>query len=136
MPSSNIKIITICGSMKFKNEMLEAYQDLSLAHNLVFLPVFMNRSIADIHEKALLKDIHIEKIEKSDIIVVVNVDGEIGEDTAYEIRRASSLGKKIVFMYQKYKLKDRYAGDPPCYDYELSDTYKQLIIPSKVVLIK
>lgn len=131
MQSDSIKVITICGSMKFKEEMLEAYQELSLAHHLVFLPVFMDH-VPDKSEKAILKDIHTEKIERSDTIVVINCDGEIGDDTMFEIRRACTLGKRIIFRYGKQKLPSRYAGDPPAYDYTYSDTYKQLITPSRI----
>lgn len=46
-------------------------------------------------EKVTLDRVHLAKIDNSDAIVVLNVDGYIGESTALEIEHAKATGKKI-----------------------------------------
>lgn len=49
-------------------------------------------------EKELLDDIHKIKIDMSDAIFVLNVDGYVGPSTASEIAYANRSGKNIYFM--------------------------------------
>lgn len=113
------KIITVCGPLKFKDEIMKTYTELSLAHNIVFIPVFDIDDLKenDFYRIAILTDIHLEKISMSDAIVVVNQDGYFGEATAMEIRRAATLAKRIVFKFGKDGV---------------TDTYKQLLNPPKI----
>lgn len=48
-------------------------------------------------EYSLIDKIHKEKIKLSDAILVVNVDGYIGNSTKNEIEYAKSLNKEIIY---------------------------------------
>ena len=43
-------------------------------------------------------ELHFQKIEMSDAIFVVNVDGYIGESTRKEIEYAKSLDKEVMYL--------------------------------------
>ena len=45
-----------------------------------------------------LKKVHLDKIAKSDIIIIINVDGYIGETTKEEIEYAEKLNKEIIYL--------------------------------------
>lgn len=93
-------IITICGSTKFKNEMLNVASELTLNGNIVLMPfVFAHcgDKITD-RQKSLLVKLHFEKIQMSDAIYVVNINNYIGESTRNEIKYAKKLGKIIVYL--------------------------------------
>ena len=96
-----MKIITICGSHKFKNEMVKIAEELTLQGNCVLTPIDLTRSGQDAYtaeEISTLKAMHKEKIRLSDAIFVVNVDGYIGDSTRSEIEYARSLGKDVLFF--------------------------------------
>lgn len=48
--------------------------------------------------KAMLDDMHKQKIDMSDEIFVINVNGYIGESTKNEIEYAKKNGKKINYL--------------------------------------
>ena len=48
--------------------------------------------------KEMLDDIHKRKIDMSDEIFVINVDGYIGESTRSEIEYAAAHGKSIRYL--------------------------------------
>ena len=93
-------IITICGSTKFKNEMLNTAKELTLNGNIVLMPFVFTHcddKITD-EQKLLLDHLHFKKIKMSDAIFVVNVNNYIGESTKNEIKYAKKLGKIIVYL--------------------------------------
>lgn len=95
-----MKVITICGSYKFKKEMVLAAEKLTLEGNCVLMPNELSRSSKDDYskEEALIIDkMHKEKIKLSDAIFVVNVDGYIGSSTKSEIEYAKNLNKEIMY---------------------------------------
>lgn len=96
-----MKIITVCGSLKYKNEVLDCAFKLQLKGNVVMTPIFPenieNYNLSE-SDYEMLKQIHKEKIKLSDAIYVVNVDGYIGNSTKKEIEYASSLNKKIIYL--------------------------------------
>ena len=95
-----MKVITICGSYKFKKEMINIAEKLTLEGNCVLMPNELSRNSKDDYtlEEALMIDkMHKEKIKLSDAIVVVNVDGYIGSSTKNEIEYAKSLNKEIIY---------------------------------------
>ena len=94
------KIVTICGSMKYKNIMLEKALELQLKNKYVVLqPVYGldNYSYSDL-DKKVLSELHFNRINISDAIYVVNVDGYIGESTKKEIEYACKLGKEVIYL--------------------------------------
>ena len=95
------KIITICGSSKFKEEILKASEDLTMQNYIVFIDsVFVHANNIEItpEEKLQLDLLHKDKILMSDAIYVVNKDGYIGESTKLEIEFAKKHNKEIIYM--------------------------------------
>lgn len=102
---SNVKnkynIITLCGSIKFKTEFMKVQEKLTLEGNIVFTPNFFNNiKKEEINEKTkkMLDEMHRQKIDMSDEIYVINLDGYIGESTKSEIEYAKAKGKKISYL--------------------------------------
>ena len=94
-----MKIITLCGSLKFKKEMMEIAEKMALDGNCVLTPVYPvleNYKRTD-RQLELLKEAHLKKIELSDSILVVNINNYIGNSTNLEIEYAQKLGKEIIY---------------------------------------
>ena len=94
-----MKIITICGSLKFQTEMMIESQRLALKGNCILTPIYPVLDNIEITKKQLqlLKVEHFKKIELSDSIYVINKDNYIGESTKLEIEYAKSLNKEIIY---------------------------------------
>ena len=94
-----MKIITICGSLKFQTEMMIESQRLALKGNCILTPIYPVLDDIEITKKQLqlLKVEHFKKIELSDAIYVINKDNYIGESTKLEIEYAKSLNKEIIY---------------------------------------
>ena len=101
-----MKIMTICGSLKFQKEMMIAAQKLSLEGYCVLTPIYPvieGIKITD-EQLKLLKEQHFKKIELSDAIVVINKDNYIGVSTKLEIEFAKELNKDILY-YSELNIK-------------------------------
>ena len=84
---NKIKVVTLCGSIKFWNKMQEINEKLALENEYVVIgltPCVTNRIFTE-HDKKLLGELHRAKIDLSDAIFVVNVDSYIRESTRGEI---------------------------------------------------
>lgn len=96
------KIITLCGSTRFKEQYLEAQKRLTLEGNIVISVGLFGHSGDDEvwteGAKAMLDDMHKRKIDLADEIFVVNVDGYIGESTRSEIEYAKANGKVVKYL--------------------------------------
>jgi len=94
-----MKVITLCGSMRYSDQMKKIARDLEGDEGYCVLqPVYKYQKKID--EFAELQNIyasHNKKIEISDAIYVVNIDGYIGEATKNEIAFAKSKGKEIIY---------------------------------------
>ena len=106
------KVITLCGYTKFKDEFLKAQKDLSLKGNIVIsvglfghsgdFEVWENMDEGTITKtKEMLDDMHKRKIDMSDEIFVINVNGYIGDSTKSEIEYAIKTGKKVNYLEDK-----------------------------------
>lgn len=94
-----MKVITICGSLKFQNEMMSVSEKLSLEGNCVFMPVYpVIKRKRNKEELDNLKKIHFKKVELSDAIFVINKDKYIGEGTNLEIESAKKSSKEILYL--------------------------------------
>ena len=94
-------VITLCGPVKFKDTFLEVYEKFTLNENIVLTPNFFNNiKKEDINPyiKKMLVEMHKQKIDMSDEIYVINVNGYIGENTKAEIEYAKLKGKKISYL--------------------------------------
>lgn len=95
-----MKVITVCGSYKFKKEMIEITEKMTLKGNCMLTPNELAKSDKNAYtkEEALMIDkMHKEKIKLSDAILVVNVNNYIGNSTKSEIEFAKSLNKEIIY---------------------------------------
>jgi hypothetical protein len=96
-----MKRITLCGSTKFKAEFEAINRQLSLEGNVVYSVAFFGHADnvpLTPEQKATLDEVHKRKIDNSDIIFVVDVDGYIGESTRSEIEYAESTGKRVTYL--------------------------------------
>lgn len=94
------KIVTICGSLRFINKIQEIAEFLELEKGwIVFAPIphTLDKALTD-QDKQLLGDIHKAKIDLSDAIFIVNIDGYLGEAVKKEIAYAKEKGKEIFFL--------------------------------------
>ena len=94
-------IITLCGSIKFKDEFMKVQEKLTLEGNIVFTPNFFNNIKKEEITKELKKmldEMHKQKIDMSDEIYIINVGGYIGDSTKSEIEYAKSKGKKVSYL--------------------------------------
>lgn len=79
------KVITLCGSTRFKEEFIKAQKDLTLQGNIVISVGLFGHSgdneVWTDDTKEMLDDMHKRKIDMADEIFVINVNGYIGEST-------------------------------------------------------
>ena len=105
------KVITLCGSTKFKDAFMKAQKELTLGGNIVIsVGVFGHSGDNEVWEgmdedaltktKIMLDDMHKRKIDKADEIYVINVDGYIGDSTKSEIEYAKEHNKNIRYLYE------------------------------------
>lgn len=96
----SIKVITICGSMRFSKEIMKIATELETSNGYcVIQPVYNSddKALNDYELKNVIKS-HYKKIDISDAIYVVNKGGYIGKSVAEEIEYAKSLNKEIMYM--------------------------------------
>lgn len=96
-----MKTYTICGSMRFEKEMKKLAYDLEIGKGYNILQcVYCEEDVVPTDEELLrLADAHFRKIDLSDGIYVVNIDGYIGESVKKEIEYAEKNGKEVVYHY-------------------------------------
>ena len=103
------KVITLCGSTRFKDEFMEAQKRLTLEGNIVIsVGLFGHSGDNEVWEnmdegtltktKEMLDDMHKRKIDMADEIFVINVGGYIGESTKSEIEYAIKTGKGVRYL--------------------------------------
>lgn len=92
-----MKIITVCGSLKFQNEIIKITEKMALQGNCMLSMVYPYKEAYTTEEKTLLGELHKERIRISDSVLIVNIDGYIGSSTKSEIEFAKSLNKEIIY---------------------------------------
>lgn len=95
-----MKTITVCGSLKYKNEIMQITEKIALQGNCMLSIVYPTKADKDAYtseEKELLGKMHQERIRLSDAILVVNIDNYIGESTKSEIKLAQNLNKEVIY---------------------------------------
>ena len=103
------KVITLCGSTRFKDEFMDSQKRLTLEGNIVIsVGLFGHAGDAEVWEnmdegtltktKEMLDDMHKRKIDMADEIYVINVGGYIGSSTKSEIEYANATGKGIRYL--------------------------------------
>ena len=96
------KVITLCGSTKFKEQFLEVQKQLTLKGYIVIsVGLFGHSGDNEVWKpgtKEMLDDMHKRKIDMADEIFVINVNRYIGESTKSEIAYAEETGKKVNYL--------------------------------------
>ena len=107
MKPSRPKIVCLCGSTRFS----EAFQEANLRETLaghIVLSIGTNlKSDAELFDhlpphalqslKDQLDELHLRKIDLADEVLILDVDGYIGESTSRERRYAQETGKTIRY---------------------------------------
>ena len=105
------KVITLCGSTRFKEQFMEAQKRLTLEGNIVIsVGLFGHAGDQEVWDgmdegtltktKEMLDDMLKRKIDMADEIYVINVGGYIGDSTRSEIQYAEEHGKNVRY-YQE-----------------------------------
>lgn len=94
------KVITLCGSVRFKEDFVRVQERLTLEGNIVISVEFFDGGGVTVTDalKSMLDDMHRRKIDLSDEIFVINKGGYIGPSTSSEIEYAKRSGKKVNYM--------------------------------------
>lgn len=96
------KVVTLCGSTRFKDAFLETQKRLTLEGNIVIsVGLFGHSGDEEVWTpgiKEMLDDMHRAKIDMADEIFVINVGGYIGSSTRSEIEYAKATGKNICYL--------------------------------------
>ena len=102
---NEFKVITLCGSTRFKDAFLEAQKRLTLEGNIVVsVGLFGHSGDEEVWKpgiKDMLDRMPLSKIDMADEIFVINVDGYIGESTKREISYALAHGKIVKYLRPK-----------------------------------
>ena len=102
------KVVTLCGSTRFKDQFMEAQKRLTLAGYIVIsVGLFGHAGDQEVWDgmdegtlsktKEMLDDMHKRKIDMADEIYVINVGGYIGDSTRSEIQYAEEHGKPVRY---------------------------------------
>ena len=96
------KVITLCGSTKFREEFLAEQKRLTLEGYIVIsVGLFGHSGDSEVwldETKVMLDDMHKRKIDMADEIFVINVGGYIGNSTRSEIEYAISTNKPVKYL--------------------------------------
>ena len=96
------KVVTLCGSTKFKDDFMRVQKELTLQGYIVISVGLFGHSGDDEVQaegtKEMLDDMHKRKIDMADEIFVINKNGYIGSSTKSEIEYAQSKGMPVTYM--------------------------------------
>lgn len=102
------KIVCLCGSTRFSEAYREANLRETLAGNIVLTIGCDMRTDGELFAaktpeereaiKSSLDDLHLQKIDMADEVLILNVGGYVGESTRREIQYAQERGKVIRWL--------------------------------------
>lgn len=106
------KVVTLCGSTRFKDEFVEAQKRLTLEGCIVIsVGLFGHAGDDEVWDgmdegtmsetKQMLDDMHKCKIDMADEVFVIDVDGYIGESTRSEIEYAHGKGVPVRYWSER-----------------------------------
>ena len=96
-----IKVITLCGSMKYIKSFRESEVILTRQGSVVLSPIFGEDVNITENDIKLFGEHHLRKIDLSDEIFVIDVDKYIGDSTRKEIEYAVISGKKVRYYSEE-----------------------------------
>lgn len=114
-PKNRPRIVCLCGSTRFIDIFRIANLKETIAGKIVLSIGCDTKSDADLLAAGLLTkeikiqldELHKRKIDISDEILVLSVDGYIGDSTKSEIEYAKSKGKSIRYWESEANSKDK-----------------------------
>ena len=93
-----MKVITLCGSMRFFKEMQEIARELETKCGYcVLTPIGGTNITLNEDEVEKLAKAHYKKIDISDAVYIVNIGGYIGESCSKELCYAQEHNKEIIY---------------------------------------
>lgn len=96
------KVVTLCGSTKFKEDFIKEQKRLTLEGCIVIsVGLFGHSGDDEVFTdgvKEMLDDMHKRKIDMADEIFVINKNGYVGKSTKSEIEYALKTNKKVNYM--------------------------------------
>ncbi len=103
-----MKVVTLCGSMKFLRQMQEIARDLEVKQGYcVLTPVGDETNKPCQKEIEILSQAHLKRIEISDAIYIVNIGGYIGEAVSMELHFAQEHKKEIIYHEKLFGRTDK-----------------------------
>lgn len=101
MASFIFPVVTICGSMRFYDQMLQVAEELTASGFIVLMPFIYHNNGVKTPDDAfaqMLDRMHLRKIDmSSEIIVCTGFSGYVGESTSREIEYARSNDKVVTY---------------------------------------
>ena len=98
---AKFRVVTLCGSTKFKEEFLNIQELLTKAGCVVLSVGFFSHTDnvpITKEQEEMLREMHRQKIDMADEIFVINKNGYIGENTRLEIEYALKQGKPVKYL--------------------------------------
>ena len=94
-----MKVVTICGSMKFASEMQKIATELETNNGWCVIQCVYGVDVLNPTQQEIdnIVNAHWKKIDISDAIYVVNIAGYIGNSTNNEIKYAIKKGKEVIY---------------------------------------
>ncbi len=96
------KVVTLCGSTKFKDDFMRVQKELTLQGYIVISVGLFghsgNNEVWAEDTKEMLDDMHKRKIDMADEIYIINKNGYIGSSTGSEIEYAKSKEIPVTYM--------------------------------------
>jgi hypothetical protein len=114
------KVVCLCGSTRFQDAFIKANRDETLkGHIVLSVGMFGHQEGIDMNGpiKADLDRLHLDKIDLADEVLVLDVNGYIGESTTREISHARKTGKPVRYLSGELVLEGSFTKDDdgtPC----------------------
>lgn len=95
-----MEIIVVCGSVRFRDEMLKFREEQHENGNWVLLPENMELDVQkiDMRVKEKMDSLHKAKIDHSDSVMIWNRNGYIGESTKRELEYSLLENKPVRYL--------------------------------------
>lgn len=95
----SVKVVTICGSMRFAKEMQTIASELEIKYGWAVIQCVYGVDKLQPTKSQIdnIVNAHWKKIDISDAIYVVNIDNYIGKSTQGEIDYAQKQGKEVIY---------------------------------------